>query len=205
MRLFKFSLFTALLLVTLGTGAFAGNFGVDFTSVGTQNSGSSWSLGYQFVANTNATVTGLGTFDFAQDGFAQDQQVGLWDSSGNLLASVYVSNSDPLQGFWRFHNIVGVTLVAGDTYYVAAQGGEGYTYETGGFTVAPEITFVQDAWHYNGDGSNNPLAFPDQSDHLQGFFGGNIELNSTPEPGTLVLLGSGLLAAVGVIRRKINL
>ena len=205
MRFFKLSVFVALLVVALGSFAFAGTLGVDFTSVGSQNSGSVWSLGYQFVANTNATVTGLGTFDYAQDGFAQDQQVGLWDSSGTLLASVYVSNGDPLQGFWRFHNIAGVTLVAGDTYYVASQGGEGYTFSTGGFTVAPEITFVQDAFHYNANSNNNPLAFPDQTDHLQGFFGGNIEFGTTPEPGTLMLLGTGLLGAVGAIRRKINL
>lgn len=164
MRLFKLSALV-LLVVSLGSFAFAGTLGVEFTSVGQQEVVSYWSLGYQFVANTNATVTGLGAFDYLQDGFVQDQQVGLWDSSGTLLASVYVSNSDWPQGFWRFHNIAGVTLVAGDTYYVAWQGGEGFTWNTGGFTVAPEITFVQDAFHYNGNGNtnNNPLAFPDQT------------------------------------------
>jgi hypothetical protein len=198
------------LVVLLISGvAFAGDLGVNFTSPGAQNSSSLWSLGYQFTANMNATVTGLGTFDYNQDGFAQDQQVGLWDSAGNLLASTYVSNGDPLTGFWRFHPIAGVTLVTGDTYYVASQGGEGYTYTTGGFTVAPEITYVLDAWHYNANTFNDPLAFPDSTESITqagggAFFGGNVEFGTaTPEPGTLLMLGTGLLGGIGVIRRKL--
>jgi PEP-CTERM motif len=33
----------------------------------------------------------------------------------------------------------------------------------------------------------------------------NVAYNSTPEPGTLALLGSGMLAGLGVLRRKILL
>jgi len=200
-----------LALLVLSSVSFAGTLGVDFTSWNSSNSQSVWSLGYQFVANTNATVTALGTFDYGQDGFAQPQQVGLWDASANLLASVYVTNADPLQGFWRFHSISGVTLIPGDTYYVASQGGEGYVWLTNGFTVAPQITFVEDAWHYNGDTNNNPLAFPDTTDGFGagvggGFFGGNIEFGTaTPEPGTLMLLGSGVVGLAGIIRRKMIL
>lgn len=201
-----------LLVVLLVSGvAFAGDLGVDFTSPGSTSSPSQWSLGYQFIANSGATVTALGTFDLGGDGFAQDQQVGLWNSSGTLLASTFVSNSDPLTGFWRFHNISGVTLTAGGTYYVASQGGEGYTWLTNGFTVASEITFVEDAWHFNGNTDNNPLAFPDQTDGFTqadggGFFGGNVEFGSstTPEPGTILLMGPALLGLVGFARRKIQ-
>lgn len=200
-----------LALLVLSSVAFAGTLGVDFSSPGAQNSSSVWSLGYQFVANSASTVTALGTFDYNQDGFAQDQQVGLWNASGTLLASTYVSNADPLQGFWRFHAISGVTLTPGATYFVASQGGEGYTFETSGFTVAPEITYVEDAWHYIGTTQNNPLFFPDTTDGItqaQGgaFFGGNIEFGTaTPEPGTLVLLGSAVVGLAGMARRKLNL
>ena len=97
-------------------------------------------------------------FDYNQDGFAQPQQVGLWDvGTSTLLASTYVDNNDPLNGFWRFHGISGVTLVAGREYVVGSQGGEGYTYYTSGMTVAPEITFIEDAWIYLGNSSNDPL------------------------------------------------
>ena len=33
----------------------------------------------------------------------------------------------------------------------------------------------------------------------------NVVYNSVPEPGTLALLGSGMLAGIGILRRKINL
>jgi hypothetical protein len=188
---------------------FAGNLGVDFTSPGNQNSVSDWGLGYQFTANANATVVGLGVFDYNQDGLAGPQQVGLWDASQDILASVFVDNTDPLQGFWRFAAISPITLVAGDTYYVASQGGEGYTWNTGGFTVNPDITYVQDAWVYIGDTSNSPLAFPLESDGVtaaQGgaYLGGNVEFGSAiPEPGTCLLIAP-ILFGLGVLRRKLR-
>lgn len=196
----------ALLLLT-GV-AFAGDIGVNFTAPGVQNGSSVWNLGYYFTANTNATVAGLGVFDYNQDGFAQPQQVGLWDvGTSALLASTYVDNNDPLNGFWRFHGISGVTLVAGREYVVGSQGGEGYTYYTSGMTVAPEITFIEDAWIYLGNSSNDPLFEPNTTDGIGlgaggGFFGGNVEF--TPEPGTLALAGPALLGLFGLARRRFH-
>ena len=194
----------AVILTAVPAGA--ATLGVDFSSPGLQAGQSSWSLGYQFIANNAISVVALGTFDYGQDGLAGPQQVGLWDASHNLLASTFVDNSDPLQGFWRFNAISPISLVAGATYYVASQGGEGYTFEPSGFTVDPNITFVQDAFHYNGDTSNSPLAFPDRTDNLAGFFGGNIELSSsatTPEPSSFALFGLGM-AVVGLVRRRLS-
>src|ERR1035438_5798290 len=91
---------------------------VDFSSPGPLFSGSTWSLGFEFQVNSSITLTGLGTFDYGQDGFAQPQQVGLWNSSGTLIASTYVTNDNPLTGFWRFNPITPVALTVGDTYYV---------------------------------------------------------------------------------------
>ena len=186
---------------------YALNLGVDFTSPGEQADSSVWSLGYSFMVNSPTTVIKLGAYDYGQNGFAQAQQVGLWDSNHTLLASTFVDNSDTLQGFWRFHSIIPLVLTVGDTYYVASQGGEGYTFQDNGLTVAPQITFLLDAWHYNNNSNNNPLAFPDSTDNLDasvggGFFGGNVELGSVPEPSTMLLLGSGLIGLVGYGRKK---
>jgi len=184
------------------------DFGVDFASPGLQDDASVWSLGYQFIANNAVAVTGLGTFDYQQGRLASPQQVGLWDSSGTLLASTFVDNSDPLTGFWRFAPIAPVTLTPGDTYYVASQGGEGYTWQTSGFTVSPNITFVNDAWEFTGGTSNTPLTFPATSDGFTqseggGLFGANIEFGTSaiPEPGYFVVVFAGLAGLIAIKRR----
>src|SRR5438094_8281914 len=91
---------------------------VNFSSPGSQNTGSSfWNLGFEFHVNSNISVTSLGVFDSRQNGLVQPQQVGLWTSGGTLLGSTFVDNSDPLQGFWRFHSLSsGVALSSGSDY-----------------------------------------------------------------------------------------
>ena len=49
-------------------------------------------------------------------------------------------------------------------------------------------------------GLNNPT---NTTGDTMSYFGPNF-LTAVPEPGTLVLLASGLLGAVGVMRRKFN-
>ena len=64
------------------------------------------------------------------------------------------------------------------------------------------MTFIQNSYIAGG-------TLTDPTNHVDtecAYFGPNFLIgSSTPEPGTLALLGSGLLGAVGVIRRKFNL
>jgi Domain of unknown function (DUF4082)/PEP-CTERM motif len=194
-------------LLVGGAAQAAVDLGVDFS--GAPNLGASvWNLGWSFSANANASVVGLGDY-FATPpaSFPQPQQVGLWDSSGNLLASVYVTGSETPVGTapWVFEPITPVPLTAGQTYVVGAQGGADWTGFLGSATLDPRITFGTALFTFVGS-SNNPLVEPMSPGSGFGDFGGNVELAATaviPEPSTWALMAIGF-AGLGcaAYRRK---
>lgn len=198
---------------TLAFGATAQaavTLGADFSGAFNMNT-SVWDLGYEFLANRDVDVVGLGFWD---DGSAtQDQQVGLWNVYGKLITSVFVPTSAASVGDgggdgWKFVSITPYELTAGDTYYVSSQGGADWAYGVNGFTTSPDITYVQDVFAYTG-AQNDPLQFPGSSnnnDYGIGNFGGNVELASVvsgvPEPAAWAMLMLGLFGVGAAIRAK---
>lgn len=183
---------------------------VNYSSWEGFNYSSSWVLGWEFIANANTAVTELGVFDFNQDGFAQAQIVGLWSNDGSLLASTFVNNSNVLEGVFRFNDIVDVVLTAGEKYRVGSAGGEGYVWGINDAVFASEITYLQDRWHWNGDGNSNAtLVFPEETSFLtdtnnSGIYGANFKIDAppVPEPVTMVLFGTGIVGLAATRRRK---
>lgn len=163
-----------------------------------------WNLGFEFQANSNVTVTGLGNMDFGSlSNLAQPQHVGLWSSSGNLLASAYVTSSSTQINYFAFTPITPVALSAGSFYIVGAQGGADYA-GIDPASVAPQIAYITDLYTYLGT-ANSPLAEPLSTENYTsasqaGWFGGNVLLSATPEPSYPLVLGIGM-AALCIIRR----
>lgn len=193
-----FTLATCLLLLALAASAGSLGLGVDFTTPTVDSTSGQWSLGYEFTTNQVVTVTGLAFYDDQKNGLTQPHDVGIYDSSGVLLASVMVTDSDPLMSWFRVQNLdTPLILAAGQTYYVAAETGtENYTWNPGGFSVNPAINFVSSAYI-----NSATLAFPGLPDSTVGYFGANFVLSTIPEPTTLTLLGIGLVG-LGILRRK---
>src|SRR6185369_1970666 len=97
-------------------------------------------VGSKFTVGANALVDKLGFEDQLVNGLASSHQVGLWNSSGILLASVTVQSGtgSVLIGNWRYETLpTPVTLTAGSTYIVGAQvtnGGDRWT-DNGNFPI----------------------------------------------------------------------
>src|SRR5271169_6649185 len=49
--------------------------------------GEEFTLGSQFTTSDSISVDGLGVFDDSQDGLVDSYPIGIWDSTGTLVAS----------------------------------------------------------------------------------------------------------------------
>jgi hypothetical protein len=186
------------------------SLGVDFTSVTTDFSNGSWSLGWSFNVLNPFSVNQLGFYDDLGNGLAESHEVGLWDPFGTLLASATVPSGtgSTLMGFFRMVNIAPITLSAGLDYRIAAvSGSERYTWDPNGLTTYADLQF--------GTGVYAPelccttdLLYPTWETADAGYFGPNLGsdegiLTSTaPEPVSVLRVGTGLLGVFVVRRRK---
>ena len=177
------------------------NPAVEYTSSSTLTDGRAFTLGYQFTTSVALTVNALGYWD---DGLGNNHQVGIWNSGGTLLVSTTVLGADPLTGHFRYDSISPVSLAAG-TYVIGGQylgNGNPFPSNATGLTTVPGYTWDKDLQQ-----QGSVLTFPTVSD---GSYGTNgilvVDFSvggsspSAPEPATLGLMLSGILAGVGFRR-----
>lgn len=169
-------------------------------------------LGFSFdVSAAGMIVTQLGVYDHNGDGLISSHQVGLWDSSGTLLASGTVASgtTSPLDanGYFRTVDIPYLWVPPGTGYQVGAyyaSVGPGTdadilgSYTSSQTTVDPLISFVHSRIVENS-GFVAPTADTLGSNRLFG-----ASFNTIPEPTTLALLLSGSLAVGAVAFRRRN-
>jgi hypothetical protein len=131
---------------TVQVGIKAGNGGRVYHDVNATGNRDDFTgtVGCELSVGPNAlTVTALGYEDQARDGLFLDHQVGIWDSSGTMVASVIVPAGDggTLEGAWRYVALPApVVLAANATYLVGAEvfamDGDGWS-DSGGSTAVP--------------------------------------------------------------------
>lgn len=164
-----------------------------------------WTLGYSFQVETSIYAVALGVYDHNSDGLNVSHDVGLWDSSENLLASTTVGAGTvgSLNAGYRFSSIAPLLLAAGSVYYVGSVNGEDsdeWLQDPATLVAAPEITYLSRRYESSGGG----LVFPAQAGSgTTGYFGGNFEFEATnvPEPWTIALTAIGFVA-LGLLRRR---
>jgi hypothetical protein len=189
-----FRLLLALSLTAILAGPALADLAVDFNGAVNNATNGSWSMGFEFLTNTPVIVGALGFYDH---NMSQSHAVGIYDAAKNLLVSTTVLTSDPLSGFFRYHSIAPLLLPAGQTYVIAAvTGKDKYTWDPSGFVTDPSITYLSARFKYS-----TVLVFPGTADYItRGGFGPNFQF-SAPLPGSLILLGSGLVGLFGIRRR----
>jgi hypothetical protein len=182
----------------------ATTLGLDFAGGTIQSTLGSGTFGFRFSISSAQIVSGLGFWDYS-GGYPQTQ-VGLWDSSGTLVASVDTATSTVHSfaanafGSWQFMD-VSLNLPAGD-YTVGASYNHGQSSEA---VYNPSIstniiTYLGSAWIQ----SSPIFQFPPSKGSIP-YIGGNIEFNlTTPLPGALPLFagGASMLGFLGWRRKK---
>jgi len=183
---------------------------LDVQTPGSEYNGGSWTLGFEFTVNQDISVTSLGVYDSGMNGLSNDAQVGIWDNNGNLLASAIVGagTAGELDGYFRFTDIAALALSIGNSYYAGSYSGDTAsscnTNQGGSCIIDPIINVIQD--RYAGIYS---FGFPSSSNgRTQGsWLGANFRYNeaaAVPAPGSLALIGAGLLGMALVRRRKFS-
>jgi len=153
---------------------------MDFAAPSSPGTDASYSVGFEFDTLQPITVTALGMYDDGANGFAESHDVGIFNSSGTLLASTTVFSTNPLIGYFRYQPITPLNLPAGSGYRVAAvTGTERYMWSPSGATTNSLIRFVRDRWTPFA----TSLVLPSNSDGQLGYFGANFLLTtSTNQP-----------------------
>lgn len=168
-----------------------------------------FTLGWQFtITTTDFQVDWLGVAYFGP--LVESHDVGIWNSAGNLVGSATIPAG--ACGFqvnqFCYTDGFGVLGLVPGTYDIGAVWLDGADPML--FPTTPVINFATDrliTYVQNDFIAGSVLTDPtNHTGPPAGYFGPNFLFSTegTPEPSSIVLLGSGLLGMAGVLRRKLK-
>ena len=199
---------------TLAQTAAITGFTGNNTAVSPNGNGSPATVGYQFTANQALSVTALGVYDYnfgTKGPLQSSHQVGIFTTSGTLLGSAMVSPTSTLLDGYRYTNIAGLALTAGQSYLIGAfysavsANDDGYYFSTTTVSTSPAITFGSAAT-VNGATFSAPTTL----NGTNGRFGPNFlyttATSAVPEPATwaMMILGMGAIGFAMRRRQKVS-
>lgn len=210
MTMTPFRPFAVALLLATPLTAGATTLGLDLNTGGTSATcglcGAGTTYGWIFSLSDTILVDGLGVWDTDGDGLATTTQIGLWTGNGaTLLQSVTVVNvgtpvaSASANGLWQFQNFAPISLGPG-TYLIGSVFGNSApsAQVLAPFSTLPDVTLLDSVQGPFGGG----LAAPTSSVGFS-IFGPTFSVaaaSSVPEPGSMLLLATGIVGLAGVQR-----
>ena len=199
------------------TPLFAQNdyYAVDLTNTnsGGQLANGPYTVGWSFVVTSPVFVTDLAVFNPGGAALLESHTVGIWNSAGTLVDSAVIpagnvatlESNDFFANPQTWRDVYAPAFLPAGTYTIGATWNnfldpmifDGML-APGDMHVDSPIVFLQN--EYIDGGFAEPI---NTTGDTRSYFGPNFEM--TPEPGTLIMLGTGVLGLAGVLRRKINL
>lgn len=208
-KLLRIAFFVSTLFLSFSSLAKADTVALTSVTGGTlATSGGDQLYGWIFTVNAPITVTSLGVFDEGGDGLAISHDVGIFNETTEALlgsATVPAGTGGTLIDGFRFESVSPFSLIQGDSYVIVMtmpeDNADTQNIEVTSETTASQITYVNSTF-----GGSSTLAFPtDNGAFAPGMFGPNFTFASTavtPEPYSIVLLGTGLLGIAVFARRR---
>jgi hypothetical protein len=200
----KLSLLAALVMLFLACNAFADNIVFDLSpSNGTTFRSADSGPGQGVTVGTTQTISGFGFF--LDMPFGGDLKFMIWDDNNTNLLLTDVRTFSPFgTQQWVYTDPINFTLNSGHTYWfgVIADNEEDVGY------IFPPINYSANGLTAVTSGNSNYSDFANPS--FAGYASAQIALRiteggaTTPEPGSMVLLGTGVLGLAGILRRKLN-
>lgn len=184
-------------------------------------------LGLDFTVNDSIAVYALGAFDSSQDGLSLPITVRLWtrdlgptsavsdDSGAEIISLLFpVGSPGTLEAGYRFQELLLPVALAPGLYTITAEGYGSVELngnENAGAIAARQTNGSSGRISFDASRFGAPGNFPNLGVSPFGagqfdafvFLGPSFKYAPTPEPGTLLLIGSGLVGiGVGSRRRK---
>lgn len=173
----------------------------EYVSGDTLSDSRPYTLGFSFNLAAAKTVNALG---YNTATLSRDQTVGLWSSTGTLLASTVIGTASTTVGNFSWESISALSLAAGDYVLAATYTGGPFPTRLTGVTTAADYTYLTDLQDL-GPGLNFPTLSTNGSYGTQGIGVANLSFGmagAVPEPASWALMIGGMGMVGGALRRR---